>query len=154
MSVFGVFLICIFPHSDWIRNDTPEYREILHISTYSVRMRENTDQKNSEYGHFFTQCYTNDKVRKNEFQGNNHLYQVIFLFRDHSFITFSKFSEKLTFLISWCVSEGKKCYFFGKFCERNKWMIPNLNFSVIHEKIHFFQFQKKQDSILRIYLYQ
>ena len=26
--------------------------EMLRISQYSVRMRENTDQKNSEYGHF------------------------------------------------------------------------------------------------------
>ena len=29
-----------------------EYEDILRISPYSVRMRENTDQKNSEYGHF------------------------------------------------------------------------------------------------------
>ena len=29
-----------------------EYGEILRISPYSVRMQENTDQKNSEYGHF------------------------------------------------------------------------------------------------------
>ena len=29
-----------------------EYGEILRISLYSVQMRENTDQKNSEYGHF------------------------------------------------------------------------------------------------------
>ena len=29
-----------------------EYREILRISPYSVRMRENADQKNSESGHF------------------------------------------------------------------------------------------------------
>ena len=29
-----------------------EYGEILRISPYSVRMRENTDQNNSEYGHF------------------------------------------------------------------------------------------------------
>ena len=29
-----------------------EYREIRNISSYSVRMREDTDQKNSEYGHF------------------------------------------------------------------------------------------------------
>ena len=28
-----------------------EYEEILRISPYSVRMRENTDQENSEYGH-------------------------------------------------------------------------------------------------------
>ena len=38
VSVFGVFLVRIFPHSDWLRRD---------ISLYSVRMRENTDQKNS-----------------------------------------------------------------------------------------------------------
>ena len=29
-----------------------EYREILRISLYSVRMWENTDQNDSEYGHF------------------------------------------------------------------------------------------------------
>ena len=29
-----------------------EYGEILRISPHSVQMRENTDQKNSEYGHF------------------------------------------------------------------------------------------------------
>ena len=29
-----------------------EYGEILGISPYSVRVRENTDQNNSEYGHF------------------------------------------------------------------------------------------------------
>ena len=25
-----------------------------------------------------------------------------------------------------CVSGGKKCWFFGKFCKRTKWMIPNV----------------------------
>ena len=29
-----------------------QYREIPLISPFSVRMRENTDQNNSEYGHF------------------------------------------------------------------------------------------------------
>ena len=48
------FLVRIFMHSDWIQS----------ISPYSVRMRENTDQKNSEYGQFscsgrynFAQCF-------------------------------------------------------------------------------------------------
>ena len=41
VSVFAVFLVRIFPHLDWIRWDP-----------YSVQMRENTDQKNSEYGSF------------------------------------------------------------------------------------------------------
>ena len=30
-----------------------EYGEILRISPYSVRMQENVDQNNSEYGEFF-----------------------------------------------------------------------------------------------------
>ena len=29
-----------------------KYREILHISQYSIQMTENMDQKNPEYGHF------------------------------------------------------------------------------------------------------
>ena len=29
-----------------------EYGEVLRISPYSVQMRENVDQNNSEYGHF------------------------------------------------------------------------------------------------------
>ena len=42
MSVFGVIQVAIFPHLDW---------EILFIFPYSVQMRENADQNNSEYGH-------------------------------------------------------------------------------------------------------
>ena len=34
-----------------------EYGEILHISPYSVRMRNNTDQNNSEYGHFLCSVF-------------------------------------------------------------------------------------------------
>ena len=45
MSVFGVFLVFIFRM--WT-----EYGEIRRISPYSVRMRENKDQKKTEYGHF------------------------------------------------------------------------------------------------------
>ena len=47
-SVFRVFSVRIFPHSAWIRRDT----EIPCISRYSVRMRENTNQKIFEYGRF------------------------------------------------------------------------------------------------------
>ena len=36
----------VFPHIQ------TEYGEILRISPYLVQMRENTDQKNSDYGHF------------------------------------------------------------------------------------------------------
>ena len=44
---------------------------------------------------------------------------------DHSFSTYARFSEKLTFLTLIrteyvCVSGGKKCWFFGKVCVRYK----------------------------------
>ena len=45
---------CSYPELLWsvfFRIRT-EYGEILRISPYSVQMRENTDQNNSEYGHF------------------------------------------------------------------------------------------------------
>ena len=45
VSVFGVLLVCIFPHSDWIRRDNQ------YISPYSVRMRKNPDPKNAKCGH-------------------------------------------------------------------------------------------------------
>ena len=38
--------------------------EILCLSPYSVRMRENTDQKNSEYEHFFSCVYDIDFLGK------------------------------------------------------------------------------------------
>ena len=42
VSVFGVFLVRIFPNLDWMRRNTE----------YSIRMRENKNQKSSEYGPF------------------------------------------------------------------------------------------------------
>ena len=54
MSMFGVIPNRIFPHSDWIQS----------ISPYSVQMRENADQNNSEYGHFFLSVH-NRKWNKN-----------------------------------------------------------------------------------------
>ena len=44
VSVFGVFLVRIFPHSEWIRRDTP-------YLSVPVQICEDTNQKNSEYGH-------------------------------------------------------------------------------------------------------
>ena len=50
---------------------------------------------------------------------------------DHSFSTYAKSSENLTFLTPWYVwiSGGKKCWFFGKYCVLTKWIIPCLNIS-------------------------
>ena len=45
VSVFGVILLRIFPHSDWMWRDTP------YLSVFSLNA-ENKDQNNSEYGHF------------------------------------------------------------------------------------------------------
>ena len=49
VSVFGVFLVRIFPHLDWIL-------EIVRISPYSVEMRENTDQKTLNTDTFHEPC--------------------------------------------------------------------------------------------------
>ena len=51
-SMFGVFLVRIFLHLDWI------------LSPYSVRMLENTDHKNPEYGNFSRSDSFKWKVRK------------------------------------------------------------------------------------------
>ena len=48
-SIFGVILVRIFPHLDYIRESLKS--EILK-SPYSVQMLENADQNNSGYGHF------------------------------------------------------------------------------------------------------
>ena len=44
-----------------------EYGEILPISPYSVQMRENADQNNSEYGHFSRSVVFLDLVRESGF---------------------------------------------------------------------------------------
>ena len=51
-SVFGVVLVRIFPAFSRIRT---EYGEILRISPYSVRMRENKDHKLLRIWTLFTQ---------------------------------------------------------------------------------------------------
>ena len=43
VSIFRVFLDCIFLHSDWIQSISIQYL---------VRMQENVDQKKSEWRHF------------------------------------------------------------------------------------------------------
>ena len=45
VSVFGVILVRIFPHSDLMRRDTP------YLSIFSPNTG-NTDQNNSKHGHF------------------------------------------------------------------------------------------------------
>ena len=57
VSVFVVFLVRIFPHSDRIRRDRVSSSiwislSRLHIFLNSVQILENADQRNSEYEHF------------------------------------------------------------------------------------------------------
>ena len=53
VSVFRVFQVRIFSHSDWIRRDNP-YLSVfgLNMERFELWMRENTDLKVTEYGHF------------------------------------------------------------------------------------------------------
>ena len=50
---------CPYPELFWSVSSLirAEYGEILYIPSYSVRMRENTDQNNSEHGHFLPNYY-------------------------------------------------------------------------------------------------
>ena len=77
VSVFGVF----WSVSSRIRT---EYGEILRISPYSVRMRENTDQNNSEYGHFLWNVlqYSNVVMNAEIWRYNMSLVEV---WKDQSF---------------------------------------------------------------------
>ena len=50
VSVFGIILVRIFPHSDWIRRDTP------YLSVFSP----NADQNNSEHAHFSRSVYQSE----------------------------------------------------------------------------------------------
>ena len=56
ISLFQITLREKCPHSGFFWSVfsclRTEYGEMRSISPYSVRIRENTDQKNSEYGHF------------------------------------------------------------------------------------------------------
>ena len=56
-----------------------EYGHILRISPYSARTRENTNQKNSEYGHFSpSPSYTIISTHKNSLKN-----MIFFLFRQN-----------------------------------------------------------------------
>ena len=51
---FGVILVRIFPHPDSVRRDTPYFSIFspnARICPHSVRMWENADQNNFEYGY-------------------------------------------------------------------------------------------------------
>ena len=55
VSVFGVILVRIFPHSDWLFSPNTFGLSIQseYIRTeYSVRIGENVDQNDSKYGQF------------------------------------------------------------------------------------------------------
>ena len=59
---------CLYSELFWsaISRIWTKYREILRISPYSVRMRENKDQNNSKCGHFlyFMLCFTSKFLLK------------------------------------------------------------------------------------------
>ena len=53
LSVFEVFLVCVYPYLDWIRRFK---------SPHSVQKQENTDQKNSEYWHFLCNVFNSSNI--------------------------------------------------------------------------------------------
>ena len=93
MSIFRVILVYI----SCIRT---EYREILRISPYSARMRENAYQNNSEYGPFLhggLQLSFNIFRQSSGFNKNK-LYKTL-VYRSRGMLNFN-FPEKGTELLS------------------------------------------------------
>ena len=86
MFIFGVFLVRIFPHLDWILRDTT----ILRICPYSVRIRENMDQKSSKYRQFSRNVGKHIFINLN----SNQIMKII------RFITFSELC------VCWNISAG------------------------------------------------
>ena len=74
-----------------------EYGEIWSTSPYSVRMWENTDQENSEYGHFSRSVKSIIKDTRATFMDEKNL--AYHLKRVYPFSTNLKLSEKLIFFI-------------------------------------------------------
>ena len=121
VSVFEVFLVRIFPHSDRIRRDTP---------SYSARMQESTDQKNSEYGHFLpsvfyvwrvneTQYKVKITLKKFSFQIYTEFFQTIIEFDIRFRIIFnSRFTLK-----SGCHIPKKLLLFASKKALENWWIV-------------------------------
>ena len=86
VSIFGVILVRIFH----IRT---EYKEILRISQYSVRMRENADQNNPEYGHFLRSAWGSQSSENQKIKYSiNWRHNVTVGFYWSSYISFIKFS--------------------------------------------------------------
>ena len=78
VSVFGVILVLIFPHSDWI--------------PYA----ENTDQNNSEYGHFWHNVtYLSFDFSLQAFDFWPSFIPDTFFFQDNKFVTISQYFRSL-----------------------------------------------------------
>ena len=121
-----VFLVRIFPHSDWLRRDTP----YLRISPYSVRMWENMDQKKLCMWTLFTQ-FELDSLHGKDFSSFFCSYlisvdQCVIIFRDYIcyYLWISTFSLESTHFL----------HFSELFCIFHKTMSltcfnnnPNLN---------------------------
>ena len=75
-----------------------EYREIHRIFPYSVRMRQNTDQKNTEYGHFSRSDRNNATLKVFVIYVIFLVQLLIFFFFSHSFWCSSSRSWKI---ITW-----------------------------------------------------
>ena len=65
------------------------------------------------------------------FKAINYFNESLIIDKDHSVSTQTQFSVKLRFLppdtpMYVCVSGGKKCKLFRKFCVLNRWMVPYL----------------------------
>ena len=108
-----------------------EYGEILSISPYSVRMRENTDQNNSEYGHFLRSVYLTC------FKSVLHFLSILACILGHSFDTF--FCSNYGRITQTLRIKRPSSEFFGTYCPafeiNTENHFENLRFQSNYEKI-------------------
>ena len=82
MSVFGLILVCIFP--------------------YSVRMWENVDQNNSEYGHFLRSAFVDKAINIENFTTKSSYIEGLL---EVTIDSNSSFSKHVTYL---CATANRK----------------------------------------------
>ena len=103
MSVFGVILVRIFPHSDWMRRDTEDLS--VFILNYG-KCGKNADQKNSKYGHFLRSV-----IERYNIDPDVQHSDIIGMFKESNLAFIGPTAQKLKFSIENFVS---KCDQIGK----------------------------------------
>ena len=131
VSVFGAILVRIFPHSDWIRRDTVQTREIrTRITTpnmdtfYAVEMKSWNWEKARNF-HFYFSCYSLN-IEKNKNDRRTKLQLFSFTVQFHASSYFLYFVHDCWFLFQ---------SFNLKFCPQQPLLLKKIKTAAINRII-------------------